>query len=155
MKRYLSYFSPQILLFFTPSDLGHVAVPHSPWAAQHKREIHSAISCLALENTDWFNSFLKYAAPITWEFIVFCSTDNKRILMAKWGVLFLIIFSSAVLPLLQVPISEQSWKQLGTGWQGWGAGGCYRQSPGASAAAKEPIQHDRGDRKLFENAVTV
>lgn len=57
----------------SPPDLGHAAVPHSPWAAQHNGEIHSAISCLALEHTAWFNSFLNYTAPISWEMTLTCA----------------------------------------------------------------------------------
>lgn len=77
-----------------------------------------------------------------------------RVLMARWGVLFLIIFSSAVQPLLQVATSEQSWKQLVQPGRAevcrWG----LQAEPGAPAAAKEPIQHGRGERKLFGNTVT-
>lgn len=75
--------------------------------------------------------------------------------MEKKEFLFLIIFRSAVLLLLQVATLNLSWKQFITGWQWCGVhvsaiGRAHR----ISAAGKESIQHDSRERNLIRNGIT-
>lgn len=75
--------------------------------------------------------------------------------MGKKEFLFPIIFRSAVQHLQQVATLNVSWKQFITDWHQCSThGGAIGRAHRISAAGKESIQCDSGERNLIGNSIT-